>query len=574
MATRRLSIDLSLRENFQALPYAASKVDPSVELKPQPIVPKVLWAMNVLATDNGVRAASFALEPVSPIPTPANLNSALYKQVEVIDSAGNMSYMLLDDTPGPTGERIYYLLTADKQWTRFVSDVYVSDIYFPVKYTMFQTRTIVLWTFGDVIDPAWTVVNPTTNRAFIEFNLVNKTATFHELLGGDQFGPSWIGVASWGNYMLTYTLERIYWSNPLNFADFVPTEGGAGSARISEAQGPILLVVPCSAGLIIYCRRNIVMATYSGDPLNPWIFSEVPGSSGIIIYEGEPLVTRDEQSPFQVAMTGAGLQFVSPGGAEAAPEPLTRALALEYTEVKPVGSAKISRFYYPSSDSNQYRYNKIKRIDLFGNKLFFLIGQLAPAAGQENTNRLLMFNLQTGETAWIEGDIRSVVPTLDLNLEMTPGRDQHKKLAPITDSYILTKRVIVAGQPSNRNIILDFVNTTTDLTVATGAFVFRDPEIMFSNLQIRRGSRTILYAVRLQGVFSNSFEEEEVDLNSVVKVAVYTEDTNHQTPTIFTYDPGSKSFVGEANGAELRVIISGKNFKLFEVEFEVALGGD
>lgn len=575
MTTRRVSIDLSLRNNFQSLPYLGAHLDPAVDTRPQPILPKVVWALNVLATEQGVRAASFAVESLAPITVPVNLNTALFRQVEVVDSIGNTSYMLMDDTQGtPSGTRVYYLLTADKLWTRFVSDYVPNPLYFPVKHTMFQTRTIVLWTDGDTLDPAWSAVGVTAAKSFLDFNLATKTVTFYPIINSSQFDGVWCGVASWGNYMLVYSLDRVWYSSPLDFTDFTPAEGLGGSLRISEALGPIQMIVPNSRGFLIYCRKNIVSAEYSGDPVAPFILTEVPNSAGLILFEGEPLVTRNEQANYQVALTSEGLMFVSPGNCEPAPPNLQELVNQEFVEVKPVGTAKVARHFYPDSELTQYRYNKLKRLDLFGTRLFLMFGDLAPLAGNENYNRLLVYDLQTQETTWVEGDIISVVPNLNIQKGITVGRDFQNKIPTIVDSYLLTKRAVLAGQAVYKNIILDFANGTSSNTLPSAPFNFRKAELMVSELALKRGMLTELYTVKPRGRVSLADADYPADLNTLAEVLVFSELDDYTTPQVFTWVPEARAFVGFAVGARLRVIFQGNYFDLYELEFEIASGGE
>jgi hypothetical protein len=282
-------------------------------------------------------------------------------------------------------------------------------------------------------------------------------------------------------------------------------------------------------------------------------------------------VSREEQSPYQVALTGQGLIFVTNQGVEPAPVEMNNILALEYTEYRDEGNIK--RHTYNGSLASQYKYNKVKRLDVFGLMLFVLIGEKATSEGNENLNRLLCYDMQTGNVAWIEGDIRSVTPTLNLTQAITPGRDQHLKLSPVVGSYLITKRVNIVGQPTNKNIILDFSNATSTISVPTGSFEFEDPELLIGSLQIRRGYYTNLYSVRLSGIISSAFEGEDVDIATVAKVTVYDEYTKHVEPNEFVFCPEDNTYRGYATGADLRVLVKGKYLKITDAEFEIAIGG-
>jgi hypothetical protein len=202
------------------------------------------------------------------------------------------------------------------------------------------------------------------------------------------------------------------------------------------------------------------------------------------------------------------------------------------------------------------------------------MGTQAPGLGQEDYNRLFVYDIQTAEVTWIEGDIISVVPNLNLSMDMTAGRDFQNKLSNVMESYLLTKRAVLVGQPTYKNIILDFMNGTSTTAVPSAPFTFRKPEVMFSNISLRRGRYTEVWGVKLVGRFSDAEQDNEPDLATLATVVLYSETDDYATPYTFVYEPASGKYVGYAVGKELRAIVQGQYLDLQEVVFDLALGGE
>ena len=117
-----------------------------------------------------------------------------------------------------------------------------------------------------------------------------------------------IGISSANGYLLLYTATGVYRSSTTNPLDFTPSiQTGAGGGDIQEVKGTIVIVYPISGGFLIYATKNIVAASYTGNIQYPFIFREVPGSSGII--PGDYISYRSNTSP-HFAFTTAGLMVV------------------------------------------------------------------------------------------------------------------------------------------------------------------------------------------------------------------------------------------------------------------------
>lgn len=120
------------------------------------------------------------------------------------------------------------------------------------------------------------------------------------------------GVTSASGYLIGFDNTTIYYTSRLEVAnaiDFTPTLGVAGSAQALSIKGEIVTALPYANGFIIYTKDNAVMAAYSGQPNQPFIFREIPGSAGVV---DEELVAWDTNIGTHYAWTKSGLQAISP----------------------------------------------------------------------------------------------------------------------------------------------------------------------------------------------------------------------------------------------------------------------
>lgn len=91
-----------------------------------------------------------------------------------------------------------------------------------------------------------------------------------------------LGIVSTSGYLLAFSDTALYWGKVDNFLDFTPdVEAGSDSQVPSDLKGSIIAVYPLPQGGIIYTDKNAVGFGATSNLRNPWIFREVPGSSGI-----------------------------------------------------------------------------------------------------------------------------------------------------------------------------------------------------------------------------------------------------------------------------------------------------
>ncbi len=120
------------------------------------------------------------------------------------------------------------------------------------------------------------------------------------------------GITSASGYTIAFSNTTIYYTSRLEVAnaiDFTPTLGVAGSAQALAIKGEIVTALPYANGFVIYTKDNAVMASYSGQPNQPFIFREIAGSAGVV---DEEYVAWETNIGIHYAWTKSGLQSISP----------------------------------------------------------------------------------------------------------------------------------------------------------------------------------------------------------------------------------------------------------------------
>lgn len=122
------------------------------------------------------------------------------------------------------------------------------------------------------------------------------------------------GITNANNYNIAWDHDRVYWSSSVDPLDFTPSlTTGSGSGKPQAIRGAITCCLPIHDGFIIYTTQNAVTALWSGNALNPWIFREIPGSSGV---QSPEHVSYEANYAGHFAWTAAGLQRVERNEAE------------------------------------------------------------------------------------------------------------------------------------------------------------------------------------------------------------------------------------------------------------------
>jgi hypothetical protein len=114
--------------------------------------------------------------------------------------------------------------------------------------------------------------------------------------------------------MILYSENLIYWSNPADPLDFVPSLiTGAGFGSPSGLDSSIIACYRSYNGFIIYTTTGAISATFSGNSQFPWIFKDIAGSTGLLDAEG---AVHSYTDAFNYAATASGFVRMSAQGTE------------------------------------------------------------------------------------------------------------------------------------------------------------------------------------------------------------------------------------------------------------------
>lgn len=129
-----------------------------------------------------------------------------------------------------------------------------------------------------------------------------------------------VGITSAQGYLIAYTKTAVAWSSLLDPTDFVPSlVTGAGGGNVEAARGDILYAASISTGFLIYCEHNIVAATYTGNPRQPFKFREVEDSARLkypVGAAGIREIATDTTSAHHYVLTLGGVVAVNTQRAE------------------------------------------------------------------------------------------------------------------------------------------------------------------------------------------------------------------------------------------------------------------
>lgn len=121
-----------------------------------------------------------------------------------------------------------------------------------------------------------------------------------------------IGICSGGSQLVMLSASTVYYSAVLDAADFIPSLAtGAGSTGVLALKGTIVTALPLGQDFVIYTQYSAVHARYTGNFATPFIYNEIPGSTGIITQKH---VAYNTNTGSHIAYVNVGLQEVTTAG--------------------------------------------------------------------------------------------------------------------------------------------------------------------------------------------------------------------------------------------------------------------
>jgi hypothetical protein len=503
-----------------------------------------------------------------------------------IDGEGRYRYYFVE-MAASTNDTLhgYFYHLGNNLLEKFMERPYDSEDDDPdLRHTIFQTRSLFLkdasttltWPTGAVLEG-----DTTADEAFIEISGDAPTVTYYAP-SGIIFDPQETpdetvkgGISSFGNYLLTWDENRIYWCNPLDFTDWTISNAGGGSTQISEARGAILTVVPATDGIMVYCKGNVVYGAFSGDATNPWIFSEVEGSGGLIAVGGNKLVTRDPETSTQIALTTKGMIQIQQDRAQALPPEINYFLSGNSVDFKPDGSITVEKLQIDSGAG--VARTIVRNLFLRQNTLLIYCGEVVPKVDNIENSRLLIYNLDTGSVGVIEGDIPALSQRVDVT-RLSDVTDAQNASLPglLSHQFAMVKRIVTnPNQDGNFQYeiamrILDLANTSLPqppMAEGQEIFGFAPSQVVIGDISVSPDRLTEIHSVRIIGQNTDKFG------NHPATVRVYSEEEYGATaPVTFYWNADRKLYQGYATGGDLRIEIEGYYLYVTHIEVEISRG--
>lgn len=142
------------------------------------------------------------------------------------------------------------------------------------------------------------------------WNSVSKTLVPSPTNGVDL--GAILGICSGGSQLVLYSASTIYYSGVLDATDFLPSLAtGAGSTGVLALKGTIVCCLPLGQDFVIYTQFSAVHARYTANFALPFVYNEIPGSTGIITQKH---VAYNTNSGSHIVYANVGMQEVTPSG--------------------------------------------------------------------------------------------------------------------------------------------------------------------------------------------------------------------------------------------------------------------
>jgi hypothetical protein len=341
-----------------------------------------------------------------------------------------------------------------------------------------------------------------------------------------------LGFTSAQDYAIAWDEDTIYWSAPGDPGQFSPLVGtlvtGAGSSKIVELVGKIKICHRIAGGFIIYGSVNMVSARYSGNSRNPWIFKGLKSSAAISRLDG---VYSADASDTHFVFTNEGIKEVNMNGCET---------------IFPELGKFLSGWVYYTSDGDG-TFTKVESLSS---------GNLLPLAVKCSFIGDRYFAISFGE-----GDTTSFPFALlfDVGLQQWGMlKIDHVDLFEFIDVYQLSGTasgatgwgLIGVLSPTGAVYSVKPVEVDTALTVGTATV----SEVIFREIRATRNRTSNLNRVEFTG-----YMDLASDATYDVKVMSYWDSLTGQAEVDFdNYPAGSMIFINDTGGQHHQLRIAGK----------------
>lgn len=534
--------------------------------------PKILNQVNCVALAHGIKSATVGTSSIVADVLDESGNSAVLslgpstELTTVIDQNGNLWYMLLDRASGAVFTTDVYLRAVEngQQFAKYCTITTTTRYEYNVS-TVFQNKTLfaglpaVVYHQSSQSIAHFDAVVPAIGQ-FFDVDLTTQTIRRFDLIGiGADVYDSIQCVTSYQNYMLLFTRNRLYYSCPTDPFDFIPVDAGGGSTAIAEVRGDILAVLPSDSGFIVYCRDNIVLGRFTGSTVQPFTFTEIKGSSGLIMRGEEALLVKNETSKIHFAVLVGGLSMVTENEVQTLNPLITRFVSNNFTETRVPNSGKLLQVNYSEI---AYKDSKIKRMYSFGSKLFMLIETAATL-----DNMVYIYDTADDSIGIIHGDYIALTTELT-QADASSNLVLQRKVSAITDSFVLLR------DTGNGTVAFDVLDlgTKSDNVLADGA---TESEILIGDISLGTDNGTIVESIELFGRLEQYVEGEAgFDPTGADRVRVYgySEWYSEESLLEFEYNPLDNRYYGSIEGPNVRLLIVGKHFYLTGAEIRAEAG--
>jgi len=265
-------------------PQIASQNDPDKDRG----IPQAYYMQNVVPTAQGYQSIGYSAKTVAL--AAASFFRNIYILPDVFSGAGNNNYIAYDEATG---------------------NVYLWD-------AGIIGPTLNVWSVLATLTPGPRLVTvaTVTGVTYICFGQgeVFKFSRDSGILSAvtltGLFPTAAEGICAASGYLIVWdNFNTVYHSSVLDPTDFVPSLAtGAGSEIPQQLRGVITFIAAVERGFIIYTDRNIVAASYSGNPRYPFAFSEIYSAGGVTDIDLIGIGANDDS---HYVYTTHGLQRIS-----------------------------------------------------------------------------------------------------------------------------------------------------------------------------------------------------------------------------------------------------------------------